>query len=154
MELPETHYARSGDVHLAYQIVGDGPLDVVYIPGLTQNVGVVWENAPQARFLRRLASLGRLILFDKRGTGMSDRVVGVPTLETRMDDVRAVMDAAGSDRAVLFGFYDGGALGALFAATYVSRTDVSTRVLARAAALHAKPGAPVAGNAGGVRATR
>jgi pimeloyl-ACP methyl ester carboxylesterase len=123
MERPETHYTRSGDLHIAYQVVGEGPLDLVYIPGLTQNVEVVWENPPHARFLGRLASLGRLILFDKRGTGMSDRVVGVPTLETRMDDVRAVIDAAGSEHAVLIGVYDGGALGALFAATYPERTS-------------------------------
>jgi class 3 adenylate cyclase/pimeloyl-ACP methyl ester carboxylesterase len=123
MELPETHYTRSGDVHIAYQVLGEGPLDVVYIPGLTQNVEIVWENPSHAAYLRRLASLGRLLLFDKRGTGMSDRMVGVPTLETRMDDVRAVMDAAGSEHAVIIGTYDGGALGALFAATYPERTS-------------------------------
>jgi class 3 adenylate cyclase/pimeloyl-ACP methyl ester carboxylesterase len=123
MESPETRYTSSGDVHIAYQVLGVGPLDLVYIPGLTQNVEVVWENPPQARFLGRLASLSRLILFDKRGTGMSDRVIGVPTLETRMDDIRAVMDAAGSEHAVLIGVYDGGALGALFAATYPERTS-------------------------------
>jgi class 3 adenylate cyclase len=96
---------------------------LVYIPGLTQNVEVVWENRSQAKFLERLASLGRLLLFDKRGTGMSDRIAGVPTIETRMDDVRAVMDAAGFEHGVIIGSYDGGALGALFAATYPERTS-------------------------------
>jgi class 3 adenylate cyclase len=123
MEPPRTHYTRSGDVHIAYQVLGEGPLDLVYIAGLTQNVEVVWENRSHAKFLGRLASLGRLLLFDKRGTGMSDRIAEVPTLETRMDDVRAVMDAAGSEHAVIIGTYDGGALGALFAATYPERTS-------------------------------
>jgi class 3 adenylate cyclase len=123
MEPPETHYAQSGDVNIAYQVLGEGPLDLVYIPGLTHHVELVWENPLQAKLLGRLASLGRLLLFDKRGTGMSDRVVGSPTLEARMDDIRAVMDAADSEHAVLFGNYDGGALGALFAATYPERTS-------------------------------
>jgi class 3 adenylate cyclase len=122
MEPPETRYARSGDVHIAYQVLGEGPLDLVYIAGLVGHVELVWETR-QAPFLVRLASLGRLIRFDKRGTGMSDRVVGFPTLETRMDDIRAVMDAVESEKAVLIGYYDGGALGALFAATYPERTS-------------------------------
>jgi class 3 adenylate cyclase len=122
MKAPETRYALSGDVHIAYQAVGDGPLDLVFIPSLTHHVELVWENPPQARFFSRLASIGRLLLFDKRGTGMSDRVVGTPPLEVRMDDIRAVMDAAGSERAVLCGLGDGGPLCALFAATYPERT--------------------------------
>jgi class 3 adenylate cyclase len=122
MKAPETRYALSGDVHIAYQVVGDGPLDLVFIPSLTHHVELVWENPPQARFFGRLASIGRLLLFDKRGTGMSDRVVGTPPLEVRMDDIRAVMDAAGSERAVLCGLGDGGPLCALFAATYPERT--------------------------------
>ena len=121
MRPPRTQYARSGDVYLAYQVVGEGPLDLVFIPGLTHHVELVWENPPQARFFTRLASIGRLLLFDKRGTGMSDRVAGA-TLEVRMDDIRAVMDAAGSDRAVVCGLGDGGPLSALFAATYPERT--------------------------------
>jgi class 3 adenylate cyclase/pimeloyl-ACP methyl ester carboxylesterase len=120
---PETRYTRSGDVNIAFQVVGEGSLDLVFIPSLTHHVELVWENPPQARFLSRLASLSRLLLFDKRGTGMSDRVVGVPTLETRMDDIRAVMDAADSERAVLFGLGDGGPLCALFAATYPERAS-------------------------------
>jgi class 3 adenylate cyclase len=118
----QTSYARSGDVHIAYQVVGGGPLDLVWIPSLSHHVELNWENPVVARFLARLATLGRLIVFDKRGTGMSDRVSSDTTLETRMDDIRAVMAAAGSDRAVVCGFGDGGPLAALFAATYPDRT--------------------------------
>ena len=121
--IPETRYTRSGDVNIAYQVVGDGPLDLVYIPGPGHHLELVWEVPVLARFLRRLASVGRLLLLDKRGTGMSDRVAGVATLETRMDDIRAVMDAAGSERAAVMGSSDGGALAALFAATYPERTS-------------------------------
>lgn len=119
---PETRYAKSGEVHVAYQVVGGGPLDLVYIPNAAHHVELNWENPPIARFLDRLATVCRLIVFDKRGTGMSDRIAGVPTLETRMDDIRAVMDAAASDRAVLFGLGDAGPLCALFAATFPERT--------------------------------
>jgi hypothetical protein len=111
MEPPETQYTRSGDVNIAYQVVGEGPLDLVYIPAVTHHLELVWEVPRQARFLGLLAALGRLLLLDKRGSGMSDRAVGSPTLETRMDDIRAVMDAADSERAVLMGVWDGGALG-------------------------------------------
>jgi class 3 adenylate cyclase len=123
VETPETQYTRSGDVNIAFQVVGEGPLDLVFIPSMTHHVELVWENPPQAQFLGRLASRSRLLLFDKRGTGMSDRVVGVPTLEARMDDIRAVMDAADSERAALFALGDGGPLCALFAATYPERTS-------------------------------
>jgi class 3 adenylate cyclase len=122
MEPPETRYARSGDLSIAYQVVGEGPLDLVWIPSQAHHVELNWENAPVARFLSRLASISRLLIFDKRGTGMSDRVAGTATLEERMDDIRAVMDAAGSDRAVISGLGDGGPLAALFAATYPERT--------------------------------
>jgi pimeloyl-ACP methyl ester carboxylesterase len=91
----ETRYARSADVHIAYQVVGDGPFDLVFSPSPVSNLEVAWEWPPFARFLRRLASFSRLILFDKRGTGLSDRVTDAATLDERMDDVRAVMDAAG-----------------------------------------------------------
>lgn len=121
--LPETRYARSGNVSIAYQVVGGGTLDLVWIPSLTHHVELAWESPAHARWLRRLASISRLIVFDKRGTGMSDRVVGAPALETRMDDIRAVMDAAGSERAVLFGLGEGGPLCILFAATYPDRTS-------------------------------
>ena len=119
---PETRYARSGDVYIAYQVVGDGAVDVVLTPRGAQHVELVWENPPQARFFSRWASISRMLLFDKRGTGMSDRLGGTETLETRMDDIRAVMDAAGSERAVLWGSGDAGPLCALFAATYPERT--------------------------------
>jgi class 3 adenylate cyclase len=121
VEPPETRYTQAGDVNIAYQVVGEGPLDLVFIPSLTHHIELVWENPVQAQFFRRLASLGRLLLFDKRGSGMSDRVDGA-TLEERMDDIRAVMDAAGSERAVLCGLGEGGPLCALFAATYPERT--------------------------------
>ena len=122
MDPPETRYTRSGEINIAYQVVGEGPLDLVFIPSLTHHLELVWENPPQARFFRRLTSMGRLLLLDKRGTGMSDRFVAVPTLEARMDDIRAVMDAAGSERAVLIGLGEGGPLAMLFTATYPERT--------------------------------
>jgi pimeloyl-ACP methyl ester carboxylesterase len=119
---PETRYARSGDVNIAYQVVGDAPRDLVLVPGWVSNIEVFWEEPAVARFLQRLASFTRLILFDKRGTGLSDRVTDLPNLETRMDDVRAVMDTVGSERAALFGYSEGGPMCALFAATYPART--------------------------------
>jgi class 3 adenylate cyclase/pimeloyl-ACP methyl ester carboxylesterase len=122
VESPETRYAKSGEVYVAYEVLGEGPHDVVYVPGGPHHVELTWENPPIARSLRRLATLSRLIVFDKRGTGMSDPIVGLPTLETRMDDIRAVMDAAKSRRAVLYAIADAGPLCALFAATYPERT--------------------------------
>ena len=115
-------YARSGDVNIAYQVVGDGPIDLVLVMGWVSHLAYLWELPAMARFLGRLASFSRLILLDKRGTGMSDRVHPLPTLQQRMDDVRAVMDAAGSERAALFGISEGGVMCALFAATYPERT--------------------------------
>jgi pimeloyl-ACP methyl ester carboxylesterase len=120
---PETRYARSGDVNIAYQVVGDAPRDLVLVPGWVSNIEVFWEEPACARFLERLASFTRLILFDKRGTGLSDRVADLPNLETRMDDLRAVMDTVGSERAALFGYSEGGPMCALFAATYPLRTS-------------------------------
>jgi pimeloyl-ACP methyl ester carboxylesterase/DNA-binding CsgD family transcriptional regulator len=117
----QTRYARSGDVSIAYQVVGDGPLDLVFVMGWVSHLDYFWEG-PSAGFLTRLASFSRLILFDKRGTGLSDRVSEMPSLEQRMDDVRAVMDAAGSARAALIGISEGAAMCALFAATYPGRT--------------------------------
>jgi class 3 adenylate cyclase len=119
---PDTHYAKSGDVRIAYQVVGDGPFDLVFVPGFISNLDLVWEEPNRARFFSRLASFSRLILFDKRGTGLSDRPANVATLEERMDDVRAVMDAVGSERAALFGISEGGPMSMLFAATYPERT--------------------------------
>ncbi len=120
--IPETRYARSGDVNIAYQVVGDAPRDLILVPGWMSNIEVLWDEPAVARFLRRLASFSRLILFDKRGTGLSGRLGSLPDLETRMDDVRAVMDAVGSERAVLCGYSEGGAMCMLFAATYPART--------------------------------
>jgi pimeloyl-ACP methyl ester carboxylesterase len=122
--MPETRYAKSGEVHIAYQVVGRGPLDLVYVPGWVSHVELAWEEPTLARFLSRLSSFARLIMFDKRGTGLSDRVSEdkLPTLEDRMDDLRAVMDAVGSERAAVFGVSEGGNLCALFAATYPQRT--------------------------------
>jgi pimeloyl-ACP methyl ester carboxylesterase len=105
---PETRYAKSGDVSIAYQVVGEGEHDIVLFPGFVSNVELAWGWPPWAHLYERLVGLGRLILFDKRGTGLSDRMTGVAQLETRMDDVRAVMDAAGSERAALIGVSEGG----------------------------------------------
>jgi len=123
MTPPETRYAKSGEVRIAYQVVGSGPLDLVYVPGFVSNIELFWETPELAYFLERLAAFSRLILFDKRGTGLSDRDVGIATLEERMDDVRAVMDASRSDRAALFGVSEGGAMSVLFAATYPQRAQ-------------------------------
>jgi class 3 adenylate cyclase len=120
--VPKTQYAKSGDVRIAYQVVGEGPFDLVFVPGFISNLDVAWEEPYRARVWNRLAAFARLIMFDKRGTGLSDRAVGVPTLEERMDDVRAVMDAVGSQQAALFGISEGGAMSVLFAATYPERT--------------------------------
>lgn len=121
---PETKYARSGDVNIAYQVVGNAPLDLVFVMGWVSHLEYFWREPSFARFLLRLASFSRLILFDKRGTGLSDRVPvnELPTLEQRMDDVRAVMDAVGSQRAALCGVSEGGPLCSLFAATYPEKT--------------------------------
>lgn len=121
---PETKYAKSGDMHVAYQVVGNGPLDLVFLPGWITHVELAWEDPVEARFLRRLSAFTRLIVFDKRGIGLSDRVPieQLPILEERMDDVRAVLDAVGSERAALFGVSEGGPISALFAATYPERT--------------------------------
>ena len=121
---PETRYARSGDLNIAYQVAGEGPTDLVYVPGWVSNVELMWEEPAMARFLDRLASFSRLILFDKRGTGLSDRVSNdkLPTLEERMDDVRAVLESVGSQRAALFGHSEGGNMCLLYAATHPERT--------------------------------
>lgn len=120
---PQTRYARNGDINIAYQVVGSGPRDLVLVPGWVSNIEIFWEEPTMARFLERLASFSRLILFDKRGTGLSDRISDMPSLEVRMDDVRAVMDAAGSKQAALLGYSEGGAMCMLFAATYPDRAN-------------------------------
>jgi pimeloyl-ACP methyl ester carboxylesterase len=122
--MPTTQYTRSGDYNIAYQVVGDGDRDLLYIPGYVSNVELAWEEPLLTRFFERLASFSRLILFDKRGTGLSDRVPNdeLPTLEERMQDVVAVLDAAGSDRAAVVGHSEGGNLAVLYAATHPERT--------------------------------
>jgi pimeloyl-ACP methyl ester carboxylesterase len=118
---PKTQYARRGEVNIAYQVLGDGPVDVVCAPGFISNVDLYWTEPRVTAYLRRLASFSRLIIFDKPGTGASDPVASVPTLEERVQDMRAVMDAAGSERAVLMGISEGGPMSLLFAATYPER---------------------------------
>ena len=120
MQPPQTRYARSGNVSIAYQVLGDGPIDLVHVPPFISNLELQWQDHRQTRYFQRLASFSRLTMFDKRGTGLSDRV-SVASLEERMDDVRAVMDAVGSERAVVFGNSEGGAMSLLFAATYPDR---------------------------------
>jgi pimeloyl-ACP methyl ester carboxylesterase len=118
---PETRYALSGDVHIAYQVTGEGPFDLVFVPGYVTHMELQWRLPTFGDFLAELSSFCRLIRFDKRGTGMSDPVSGAPNLETRMDDVRAVMDAVGSERAAFYGLSEGAAMSLLFAATYPER---------------------------------
>lgn len=119
--MPDIRYVTTDGVSIAYQVIGDGPIDIVFVPGWLCNIEVFWEQPRVARFLQRLATFSRVILFDKRGTGLSDRITEAATLEERMDDLRSVMDAVGSTRAALFGYSEGGAMCALFAATYPDR---------------------------------
>jgi class 3 adenylate cyclase len=121
---PETRYAKSGDLNIAYQVVGEGPLDLIYVPGWISNLELMWDEPAHAHVLDRFASFSRLILFDKRGTGLSDPVPldRLPTLEERMDDVRAVLDAVECEQPAVFGFSEGGLMSVLFAATYPERT--------------------------------
>src|SRR5437867_1771603 len=121
-ETPIVRYARSGDLTIAYQVLGDGPFDLVWVPGLIGHLELEWEEPRMARLFRRLAAFSRFIRFDKRGSGLSERLIGAPTLEERMEDVRIVMDAVGSERAALLGMSEGGPMSVLFAATYPDRT--------------------------------
>lgn len=121
MDIPETNYVKSGDIHIAYQVTGSGPPDLVWVPGFTSNVETVWDFPEAAHFIDRLSSFCRLIRFDKRGTGLSDRAFGIATLEDRMDDVRAVLDAVDAQRVVLFGQSEGAPMSILFTATYPDR---------------------------------
>src|SRR5689334_10477991 len=121
-DVPSTRYARSGDLTIAYQVVGEGPLDLVWVPGLAGHLELEWEDPRAVRLFRRLAAFSRFIRFDKRGMGLSERVIGAPTLEERMEDVRIVMDAVGSERAALLGLSEGGPMSIMFAATYPQRT--------------------------------
>jgi pimeloyl-ACP methyl ester carboxylesterase len=122
MAKPATSYASAGDISIAYQVVGDGPIDLVYAQGWLTNIEYAWESPHYAEFLTKLGRFSRLIFFDKRGTGLSDREVGFPTLEQRTEDITAVLDAVGSDKAALMGVSEGGNMSALFAATYPERT--------------------------------
>ncbi len=120
---PQTRYAKNGGASIAYQVFGDGPIDLVLVPGFVSNVEHYWEMPVVPRMLQRLGSFARVIIFDKRGTGLSDPVAAVPTVEERMEDLRAVMDAAGSERAALFGISEGGPMSLVFAATYPQRAS-------------------------------
>jgi DNA-binding SARP family transcriptional activator/pimeloyl-ACP methyl ester carboxylesterase len=138
---PQTRYAQSGEMRIAYQVLGEGPRDIVFVPGAMSHLDLLWEDAETADFYRRLAGLGRLILFDKRDTGLSDRAPADSPLEERIDDVRAVMRAAQSDHAALFGYSEGAAMSILFAATYPDR--VSALILGAATARYRPaPGYP------------
>ncbi len=123
MEPPETRYAKSGEVHIAYQVTGNGPIDLVWVPGFISNLELQGESPEYQHFISRVGSFCRLIHFDKRGTGLSDRSSGIASLEERIDDVRTVMDAVGSQRAALLGQSEGGPMSILFAATYPERTQ-------------------------------
>jgi class 3 adenylate cyclase len=131
-DVPETHYAKSGSVHIAYQVTGDGPRDLVFVPGVISHLDLWWEDPIASRFFRRLASLGRLILFDKRGTGLSDPDIGEPTLEQRMEDLQAILDACDSRSASLMGYSEGGPMSVMFAAAHPE--VVSALILAAAPA--------------------
>lgn len=119
--IPDVHYAKIGDVHIAYTAFGDGPLNLVWMPGFISHVEHWWDEPGQVRWLQWLGSFARVVMFDKRGTGLSDRFTGAPTMEERMEDVLAVMDAAGFRRAAVLGISEGGSLSTLFAATYPDR---------------------------------
>jgi pimeloyl-ACP methyl ester carboxylesterase len=123
LALPVTRYALSGDVNIAYQVMGDGPVDIILVPGVISHIEFLHEFAGYTAFLRRLSNFARVVTFDKRGQGLSDRMSGAPSLEQRMDDVRAIMDDIGSQRAVLIGFSEGCPMSALFAATYPERVS-------------------------------
>src|ERR1700692_3956736 len=121
--LPETRYPLRGDVNIAYQVMGDGPFDLILVPGVVSHVEFLHELTGYTAFLRRLSTFVRVVTFDKRGQGLSDRMSGAPSLEQRMDDVRAIMDEIGSRRAALMGFSEGCPMGVLFAATYPERVS-------------------------------
>ncbi len=141
---PETHYARSGEVGIAYQVFGEGEMDLVLAFPFLSHLDLMWESPAMSHFLRRLGSFARVLVFDRRGVGLSDPVAGAPTLEERMDDVRAVMDAAGSERAALLGMSEGATMCMLFAASYPERTSalVLWGAMARSTAAPDYPWAP------------
>jgi pimeloyl-ACP methyl ester carboxylesterase len=120
---PQTRYARCGELSIAYQVFGDGPRDLVIVPGWLSHIELFWNDPGYHRFMQGLADFARVITYDKRGTGLSDPIAAAPSLDERMDDVRAVLDAAGSERATVFGFSEGGPISALFAASHPERTE-------------------------------
>src|SRR3954463_6355811 len=120
---PETRYAHKGDTSIAYQVVGDGPVDLVLVNGIVSHMSLLWGDPAASAFFRRLTAFSRLVLFDKPGTGLSDPVAGPPSLEQRLEDIRVVMDAAGIERAAIVGYSEGGQPAALFAATYPERCN-------------------------------
>ena len=123
MKRPKTHYAKAGDIHIAYQAFGDGPIDLLWAQGWATHIEYAWESPDYARFLNKLGRFARVIFFDKRGVGMSDRDVGYPTLEERSQDINAVLDAVGADRVAVFGASEGGAIASVFSATYPERVS-------------------------------
>ena len=123
VDMPETRYAHTGDVSIACQVLGEGPFDVVIAPGFVSHVELIWETAGTASFLCGIAKHARVLVFDKRGTGLSDRVAGAPTLEERSDNIRVAMDAAGSERAALFGLSEGVPMSVVFAASHPKRVS-------------------------------
>jgi pimeloyl-ACP methyl ester carboxylesterase len=149
-ETEYARYAKCGEVHVGYRVFGDGPLDIVLVSGLTSNIDVEFRAPGETTEFEALAGIARCILFDKRETGISDRPVGVPSLEERMEDVRAVMDAVASSHAVLYGRADGGAMSVLFAATYPERT-VALILTNPRAALHLRSRLPVGAESRGIR---
>jgi pimeloyl-ACP methyl ester carboxylesterase len=122
-EMPNTRYAQSGDVNIAFQVMGDGPVDIILVPGIVSHVEFLHEFPEYTAFLRRLATFARVVAFDKRGQGLSDAISGAPSLEQRVDDVRAIMDEIGSQRAVLLGLSEGSAISAFFAAANPERVS-------------------------------
>lgn len=145
LKSPTVKYAQSGDVDIAYQVIGDGPVDLVFMLGFVSNLEVIWEYPSYARVLQRLASFSRLILFDKRGTGLSDRRFGVPILEQRSDDIRAILEVVGSQQAAIFGFSEGGPMSLLFAAAHPERVSALILWGARAWNTEYRPEAQIAG---------
>jgi pimeloyl-ACP methyl ester carboxylesterase len=128
-EIPSTHYVKSDDVHIAYQVFGEGLFDLQFVPGFVSNLEALWRSPDQSAFFRRLASFCRVILFDKRGTGMSDRGSEIFTLEQRMHDVQAILDEVGSKQTALFGISEGGPMSLLYTATFGWRDEQWQRAL-------------------------
>src|SRR5271165_2858641 len=141
-EPPETRYVRSGRLNIGYQVIGDGPIDLVFVPGLLSQIDLIWTMPAPTRFFERLASFARVILYDKRGQGVSDPLDGVLTLEQDMEDLMAVLDATGSERAALLGYSEGGPMSALCAATHPDRVSalILCGTFASGARVMAEPG--------------